>query len=105
MRSSHTTTIGAITRASTISPQPTSTSDAVKPSCWKEKGSNAAPSKTVGCFTTNKPHNINPDAPDPLLNQAAFCLKIPDDGHLLPVFNLALLVSTVKGYLLESLCD
>ena len=37
---------------------------AVKPSCWKEKGSNARPSKTVGCFTTNKPRNINHDAPE-----------------------------------------
>ena len=54
----------AVTRASTISPRPTSTSGAVKPSCWKEKGSNARPSKTVGCFTTNKPRNINHDAPE-----------------------------------------
>ena len=74
-------TTGAITRASTISPRPTSTSGAVKPSCWKEKGSNARPSKTVGCFTTNKPHNINQDAPDPPLNQAVSCLKISDDGQ------------------------
>src|SRR6202050_3837476 len=35
---SPTTTTGAITRASTILPRPPSTSDAVKPSCWKEKG-------------------------------------------------------------------
>src|SRR6202048_2416026 len=83
MHSSRTTTTGAITRASTISPRPTSTSGAVKPSCWKEKGSNARPSKTVGCFTTNKPRNINHDAPDSLLVQAAFCLKISDDGHYL----------------------
>src|SRR5438034_8278560 len=81
MHSSRTTTTGAITRASTISPRPTSTSGAVKPSCWKEKGSNARPSKTVGCFTTNKPRNINHDAPDSLLVQAASCLKISDDGH------------------------
>ena len=27
-------------------------------SCWKEKGSNARRSKTVGCFTTNKPRKI-----------------------------------------------
>src|SRR5271166_3989962 len=33
------------------------TSDEVKPSCWKEKGSNAKPSKTFDCFTTSKPHN------------------------------------------------
>ena len=58
MHSSRTTTTGAITRASTISPRPTSTSGAVKPSCWKEKGSNARPSKTVGCFTTNKPRKL-----------------------------------------------
>ena len=82
MHSSRTTTTGAITRASTISPRPTSTSGAVKPSCWKEKGSNARPSKTVGCFTTNKPRNINHDAPDSLLVQAASCLKISDDGQI-----------------------
>ena len=58
---------GAITKASIISPRPTSTSSEAKPSCWKEKGSNAKPSKTVGCFTTNKPHNINQHAPDPSL--------------------------------------
>ena len=35
-----------------------------------------------GCFTTNKPRNINHDAPDSLLVQAASCLfKISDDGH------------------------
>src|SRR6476646_3963973 len=83
MHSSRTTTTGAITRASTISPRPTSTSGAVKPSCWKEKGSNARPSKTVGCFTTNKPRNINHDAPDSLLVHAASCIKISDDGQLL----------------------
>src|SRR6478752_3334403 len=81
MHSSRTTTTGAITRASTISPRPTSTSGAVKPSYWKEKGSNARPSKTVGCFTTNKPRNVNHDAPDSLLVPAASCLKISDDGH------------------------
>ena len=54
---------------------------AVKPSCCKEKGSNARPSKTVGCFTTNKPRNINHDAPDSLLVHPASCLKISDDGH------------------------
>src|SRR6266849_3234985 len=81
MRSSRTTTTGAITRVSIISPRPTSTSGEAKPSCWKEKGSNAKPSKTVACFTTNKPHNINQDAPDPLLDQAASCLKISDDGQ------------------------
>ena len=84
MHSSRTTTTGAITRASTISPRPTSTSGAVKPSCWKEKGSNARPSKTVGCFTTNKPRNINHDAPDSLLVHAASCLKISDDGQQRP---------------------
>ena len=65
----------------TISPRPTSTSGAIKPSCWKEKGSNARLCKTVGCFTTNKPRNINHDAPDSPLVQAASCLKISDDGH------------------------
>src|SRR4029077_13338722 len=70
-------------RASTISPRPTSTSGAVKLSCWKDKGSNARPSKTVGCFTTNKPRNINHDAPDSLLVHAASCLKISDDGQAL----------------------
>src|SRR5436190_14286878 len=82
MHSSRTTTTGAITRASTISPRPTSTSGAVQPSYWKEKESNARPSKTVGCFTTNKPRNINHDAPDSLLVQTACCLKISDDGHV-----------------------
>ena len=67
-------------RASTISPRPTSTSGAVKPSCWKEKGSNARPSKTVGCFTTNKPRNITTMMRQTFLVQAAFCLKISDDG-------------------------
>src|ERR1700691_4027567 len=84
MCSSRTTTTGAITRASIISPRPTSTSGEAKPSCGKEKGSNAKPSKTVACFTTNKPHNINQDAPDPLLDQAASCLKISDDGQPYP---------------------
>src|SRR4029079_18966299 len=81
MHSSRTTTTSAITKASTTSPRPTSTSGAVKPSCWKEKGSNARPSKTVGCFTANKPRNINHDAPDSLLVHSASCLKISDDGH------------------------
>src|SRR6476659_7535128 len=81
MHSSRTTTTGAITRASTISPRPTSTSGAVKRSYCKEKGSNARPSKTVGCFTANKPRNINHDAPDSLLVHSASCLKISDDGQ------------------------
>jgi hypothetical protein len=29
----------------------------------------------------NQPHNINQDAPNPLLDQAASCLKISDDGQ------------------------
>ena len=41
--SSSTTITGAITRASTISPRPTSTSDAARPSCCNEKGSNERP--------------------------------------------------------------
>src|SRR6476646_1402020 len=86
MHSSRTTTTGAITRASTISPRPTSTSGAVKPSYCKEKGSNARPSKTVGCFTANKPRNINHDAPDSLLVHSASCLKISDDGQFKEMF-------------------
>src|SRR5271169_1677248 len=46
-------------RASLISPRPTSTSDAAKPSCLKEKGSNDRPSRTGACNTTPTPHNIN----------------------------------------------
>src|SRR5271169_6329986 len=46
-------------RASLISPRPTSTSDAAKPSCLKEKGSNDRPSRTDACNTTPTPHNIN----------------------------------------------
>ena len=50
---------------------------------WKEKGLNAKPSKTVAYFITNTPHNIE-DALDPLLDQAASCLEISDDGHSNP---------------------
>src|SRR5271169_1257614 len=46
-------------RASLISPPPTSTSDAAKQSCLKEKGSNDRPSRTDACNTTPTPHNIN----------------------------------------------
>src|SRR6185295_10545998 len=47
-----------------------STSDAVKPSCWKEKGSNAKPSNTDACFTKLTQPKIKPDAP----GQAGFVL-------------------------------
>ena len=33
-------------------------------------------------FTAARPHNIKPDAPDPLFDHAAISLKLPDDGHL-----------------------
>src|ERR1700688_2571449 len=81
MHSSRTTTTGATTRASRISPRPTSTSGAVKPSCWKEKGSNAKPSNTDACFTKLMQPKIKPDAPDSPLDQDASCLKISDDGQ------------------------
>jgi hypothetical protein len=44
--------------------RPTSTSDAVKPSCWKEKGSNAKPSDTDACITKLTQPKIKPDAPE-----------------------------------------
>ena len=49
--SSINTIIAAITRAWTISRQPTSTSAEDKPSCWNEKGLNEPPSKIVACNT------------------------------------------------------
>src|SRR3954470_3355612 len=58
-----------------------STSGAVKPSCWKEKGSNAKPSNTDACITKLKQPKIKPDAPDSLLNYVASCPKISDDGQ------------------------
>jgi hypothetical protein len=43
--------IGNLTR-------PTSTSDAAKQSCCREKGSNARPSPCVACSINGKPRNI-----------------------------------------------
>ena len=57
-------------------------SGAVKPSCWKEKGSNAKPFNTDACITKLTQHKIKPDAPDSHLVQAASCLKISDDGQV-----------------------
>ena len=53
------TTMPAITRASTILPRPTSTSDALRPSSSNGKGSSARQSQTVACSTTCMPHNLN----------------------------------------------
>ena len=64
-----------------------------------ERESNTRPSKTVGRFTTNKPRNINHDAPDFLLVQAASCLKISDDGHQSRPQQLRR-----KGWVLASTC-
>ena len=52
--SSTTTTTAATTRASATSPPPTSTSDAARPSCWNEKGSNDRPSNTDACSTASR---------------------------------------------------
>lgn len=38
--------------------------------CWKEKGSNATPSEPDACNTKARPHNRNPEAPDPLFDYA-----------------------------------
>src|SRR5258708_2220902 len=46
-----------------------STSDAVKPSCWKEKGSNAKPSNTDACITKLTQPKIKPDASESPLDQ------------------------------------
>jgi len=48
------------TRASLTSPRRTFTSEEVKLSCWKEKGSNATLSKPDACNTAARPHNIKP---------------------------------------------
>ena len=45
----------AITRASTISRPPTSTSDAAKPSCCNEKGSSERPSNSGACSIAKQP--------------------------------------------------
>src|SRR4051794_1443262 len=72
-----------------------STSGAVKPSCWKEKGSNATPSNTDACFTKLTQPKIKPNAPDSPLNWIASCPKISDDGH-----------RTIRGFSLRiETCD
>ena len=53
--SSSATTIAAITRASTISHPPTSTSGAAKPSCCNEKGSSEGPSNCDACSIAKPP--------------------------------------------------
>src|SRR5205085_2774244 len=60
--SSTTTTTAAITRASTISPRPTSTSDAAQPSWPSEKGSSDRPLLTAACSTGCRP----PDFTNPM---------------------------------------
>ena len=57
-RSSITTTTAATTRASTISPLPTSTSGAAISSRWKGKGSNAKPSNSAACFIEMQRPNV-----------------------------------------------
>ena len=57
--SSSTTTMPAITRASTISLRLTSTSGAPRPSSSNAKGSNARPSQIVACSINCAPHNLN----------------------------------------------
>ena len=56
--SSPTTITGAITRASTISPPPTSTSVAGRPSWQSEKRSNDRPLPTAACSTSCMPPDI-----------------------------------------------
>ena len=82
-RSSSTTTItAATTRASTISPRPTSTSGAVPPSWLSEKGSNDKPSPTDACSTGYTPlETTQTDAPGPPLFYLTLCLNNSDDGH------------------------
>ena len=53
------TTMPAITRASTILPQLTSTAGALRPSSSNAKGSSARQSKTVACSISGMPHNLN----------------------------------------------
>ena len=57
-RSSITTTTAATTRASTISPLPTSTSGAAISSRWKGKGSKAKPSNSAACFIEMQRPNV-----------------------------------------------
>jgi transposase-like protein len=80
--SSTTTTTAATTRASTISPRPTSTSDAGQPSWPNEKGSSDRPLLTAACSTGCRPPDFtNPDEPEPPLIYPARCPENPDDGH------------------------
>src|SRR3954451_20340472 len=59
--SSPTTTTADTTRASTISPRPTSTSDAALPSWQNEKGSNDTPSTIAACsIACRLPDTTNP---------------------------------------------
>jgi transposase InsO family protein len=58
--SSSTTITAATTRAWPTSHRPTSTLGEGKPSCCKEKGSNATPSGNDDCSTKRKPLNIQP---------------------------------------------
>ena len=53
------TTMPAITRASTILPRLTSTSDGLRQSSSNAKGSNARQSQTVACSINCMPHNLN----------------------------------------------
>src|SRR3954469_23873074 len=68
--SSPTTTTADTTRASTISPRPTSTSDAALPSWQNEKGSNDTPSTIAACSIACTP-------PDPLIRCARASLILP----------------------------
>ena len=62
------------------SPRPTSTSGAVKPSCWKEKGSNARPSKpSVASPQTSRVTSTMMRQTS--LGSGRLLLKISDDGH------------------------
>src|SRR6476660_7813180 len=54
-----TTTTADTTRASTISPRPTSTAGGVEPSWQNEKGSNDRPSPTAACSTSFRPPEIS----------------------------------------------
>ena len=55
--------------------------DAVKPSCWKEKGPNGTQSKNVACSIRRKPHKLKQDEPVTPVVHTAICLKAFDDGH------------------------
>src|SRR4029078_2929624 len=59
-----------------------STSDAVKPSCCKEKGLNGTQSKNAACSIKREPHKLKTDEPITPVVHAAICLKAFDDGQL-----------------------